>query len=211
MRVCVCHCRLRLSAVSSLRVLCLCGSQSLRMRTGCYRERLSSILGCLEEMDVKRLHCLRDALTKTSVFVAASLRNAQYDLQQAIQVSLCTDAPIITQAPLSCTDTPTNRHPNVSADTITQTQEAHNTTPLAATHAEALAAVSAAGAAAGAKSASRLLLLCLLLLLLCLLQNVEAMDPEGDLREFVENARPQSITSVVTPSVVSRCCLCCCC
>ncbi|CDJ36514.1 uncharacterized protein EMH_0088620 [Eimeria mitis] len=59
--------------------------QALQQRSKMTRERVQSILSCLEEMDVKRMQCLRDALTRAGVFVAANLRHMQYDLDRSIQ------------------------------------------------------------------------------------------------------------------------------
>ncbi|CDJ34557.1 uncharacterized protein EMH_0020980 [Eimeria mitis] len=63
--------------------------QALQQRSKMTRERVQSILSCLEEMDVKRMQCLRDALTRAGVFVAANLRHMQYDLDRSIQVGYC--------------------------------------------------------------------------------------------------------------------------
>lgn len=60
--------------------------QALQQRSKVTRERVQSILSCLEEMDLKRMQCLRDALTRAGVFVAANLRHMQYDLERSIQV-----------------------------------------------------------------------------------------------------------------------------
>lgn len=59
--------------------------QALQQRSKATRERVQSILACLEEMDLKRMQCLRDALTRAGVFVAANLRHMQYDLERSIQ------------------------------------------------------------------------------------------------------------------------------
>ncbi|CDJ47254.1 hypothetical protein, conserved [Eimeria brunetti] len=58
--------------------------QALQQRSKVTRERVQSILSCLEEMDLKRMQCLRDALTRAGVFVAANLRHMQYDLERSI-------------------------------------------------------------------------------------------------------------------------------
>ncbi|CDI73975.1 hypothetical protein, conserved [Eimeria praecox] len=58
---------------------------ALQQRSKATRERVQSILACLEEMDLKRMQCLRDALTRAGVFVAANLRHMQYDLERSIQ------------------------------------------------------------------------------------------------------------------------------
>ena len=60
--------------------------QALQQRSKVTRERVQSILSCLEEMDLKRMQCLRDALTRAGVFVAANLRHMQYDLERSIHV-----------------------------------------------------------------------------------------------------------------------------
>ncbi|CDJ42971.1 hypothetical protein, conserved [Eimeria tenella] len=59
--------------------------QALQQRSAATRDRVRSILSCLEEMDLKRMQCLKDALTRAGVFVAANLRHMQYDLERCIQ------------------------------------------------------------------------------------------------------------------------------
>ncbi|OEH75746.1 hypothetical protein cyc_05785 [Cyclospora cayetanensis] len=59
--------------------------EKMQHRSKLSRERVQGIVRCLEEMDLKRMHCLRDALTRAGVFVAANLRHMQYDLERSIQ------------------------------------------------------------------------------------------------------------------------------
>ncbi|KAL8272704.1 hypothetical protein Esti_003408 [Eimeria stiedai] len=59
--------------------------ETLQHRSDVTRRRVLGILRCLEEMDLKRMQCLKDSLTKAGVFLAANLRNTQYDLQHVIQ------------------------------------------------------------------------------------------------------------------------------
>lgn len=52
-----------------------------------YGSQMKVILKSLEDMDLKRLACFKDALRKLMVYQTSGLRNVQYDLDLTIKVT----------------------------------------------------------------------------------------------------------------------------
>lgn len=52
-----------------------------------YGSQMKVILRSLEDMDLKRLACFKDAFRKLMVYQTSLLRNIQYDLDLTIQVT----------------------------------------------------------------------------------------------------------------------------